>query len=113
MYPYHHQHGPFHIPYSQDYRYYGPMQSPHQPMPHQSQYYAQQPFQSMAPVQQPFPTTAVPYQQQQASPFMSSFMTPEGKFDFQKTFHTVDQIVKTANQIPPVLKQFSSLLPKR
>lgn len=41
-------------------------------------------------------------------PFISAFITPDGKFDFAKTFQTVDQVVKTVNQVSPIVKQVSS-----
>lgn len=50
------------------------------------------------------------YQQQPShtSKLMSAFQTSEGKFDFQKAMTTVDQVVKTANQVSPIVKQVGS-----
>jgi hypothetical protein len=56
----------------------------------------------------------VPNQQQQGgqqnpgAKLMSAFQTSDGKFDFQKAMTTMDQVVKTANQVSPLVKQVGS-----
>ncbi len=43
------------------------------------------------------------------SGMLANFQTKDGKFDFNKAFTTVDQVMKTANQISPLMKQVGSL----
>lgn len=99
-------------PFPNQPRYEGPYQQqvPFQgyappPPPHQGAY-QQQP---QSPYQQ-----QLPYQQQKpASKFMTAFQSSEGKFDFQKTMTTMDQVVKTANQVTPIVKQVGSYFIKK
>lgn len=44
----------------------------------------------------------------QGPAFFNAFTGPDGKFDVSKTFQTVDQVVKTVNQISPLVKSVSS-----
>ncbi|WP_280769162.1 YppG family protein [Salipaludibacillus daqingensis] len=98
------QHHPYYYPY--------PPQA-HRPA---HLYHQQVPYQGYAPPQPP----NGPYQQQHYPPqqkpspkFMSAFQTSDGKFDFQKTMTTMDQVVKTANQVSPIVKQMGSYFLKK
>ncbi|WP_096189307.1 YppG family protein [Evansella halocellulosilytica] len=44
---------------------------------------------------------------------ISAFQTPDGKFDINKAMTTVDQVVKTANQISPIVKQVGGFFIKK
>ncbi|WP_209122232.1 YppG family protein [Alkalihalobacillus sp. BA299] len=46
---------------------------------------------------------------QQGPAFLNAFKGPNGNFDIAKTFQTVDQVVKTVNQISPIVKSVSSM----
>ncbi|WP_078427030.1 YppG family protein [Alkalihalobacterium alkalinitrilicum] len=46
---------------------------------------------------------------QQGPGFLNAFKGPNGNFDIAKTFQTVDQVVKTVNQISPIVKSVSSM----
>ncbi|WP_026690115.1 YppG family protein [Alteribacter aurantiacus] len=47
-------------------------------------------------------------QQSKLSGLLTPFQGKDGKFDFNKAFVTVDQVMKTANQISPLMKQVGS-----
>lgn len=47
---------------------------------------------------------------QQPSGFLQAFYNENGTFDFIKAAKTVDQMIKTVNQVTPLIKQFSLLL---
>lgn len=104
-------------PYGQQY-YYPQQQYPYYPGPQQPYggYPMQQPNQQNFIQQQPQPDQ---YNQQQPSqqpgPSLSSMFTGEnGKFDFNKASSTIDQVVKTANQVSPIVKQLGALFtPKK
>lgn len=78
--------------------------SPYQGMPHQSYNYHPG-YMNQAPYQQGYSQGYTPGP---GSKLMSAFQTEEGKFDFQKAMTTVDQVVKTANQVSPLVKQVGS-----
>ncbi|PYZ93330.1 hypothetical protein CR194_09050 [Salipaludibacillus keqinensis] len=92
-------------------------QPPYHTPPHhwhghqQPPFYQQGPYQGYPPQyhqQQPGGYPAPFAQQKPASKLMSAFQTNEGKFDFQKAMTTMDQVVKTANQVSPFVKQVGS-----
>ncbi|WP_216827826.1 YppG family protein [Alkalihalobacterium elongatum] len=45
----------------------------------------------------------------QGPALLNAFKGEDGKFDISKTFQTVDQLVKTVNQISPLVKSMSSM----
>ncbi|MGJ9383902.1 YppG family protein [Salipaludibacillus sp. CF4.18] len=49
-----------------------------------------------------------PQQVSKTAKLMKAFQTAEGKFDYQKAWTTMDQVVKTANQVSPIVKQVGS-----
>ncbi|PYZ97803.1 hypothetical protein CR205_04200 [Alteribacter lacisalsi] len=49
-----------------------------------------------------------PGQQQKNGGLLAAFQTKDGKFDYNKAFVTVDQVMKTASQIGPLFKQVGS-----
>ncbi|MBM7096009.1 hypothetical protein JSY36_09595 [Bacillus sp. H-16] len=76
--------------------------------PHQGNYqgYGQQPYGGSY-----YPHQYGQYGYQPQSKFggiLSTFQGKDGKFDFNKAFVTVDQVMKTANQISPLMKQVGS-----
>lgn len=103
-----HPHYYHYPPFPNHFRYNGPY-------PYQQQV----PFQGYAAPPPPPPHFGAyqqqpPYQQQKpASKFMNAFQSSEGKFDFQKTMTTMDQVVKTANQVSPIVKQVGSYFIKK
>lgn len=44
---------------------------------------------------------------------MNAFLNDEGKFDFEKTASTIDQVMKVGNQISPLVKQVGALFSKK
>ncbi|MBU8907452.1 YppG family protein [Desertibacillus haloalkaliphilus] len=83
-----------------------PQQNQQSQSPQQNQQHPPQVQQQQAnPTQATQPMPGYPPMPQ---PLIAHFMDADGKIDFDKTFKTVDQCVKTANQIGPLLKQMSS-----
>ncbi|ADU30943.1 YppG family protein [Evansella cellulosilytica] len=56
-------------------------------------------FQQPQPPQPPKPKSS----------FMNAFKNEEGKFDFEKTSTTIDQVMKVGNQISPIVKSVGSI----
>ncbi|TMW73005.1 YppG family protein [Alteribacter natronophilus] len=50
-----------------------------------------------------------PGQQVKNVGLLAAFQTKDGKFDYNKAFVAMDQVMKTANQIGPFMKQVGSL----
>ncbi len=112
-------------PHSQHFGY--PYQQPYPPQ----QYPYHYPYQAQHPIHQPHflqqltnKLTQGTHGQQQKKgvqnaphiphqpygPGLSSmFMGENGKFDFNKASNALDQVVKTANQVSPIVKQIGSL----
>ncbi|UCZ51904.1 YppG family protein [Bacillus shivajii] len=82
------------------------------PPPNQQQQYWQPPYQ-----QPPWQHHAnQPPKNPGNSPMpgiMSAFQTQDGKFDFNKAMNTFDQVVKTANQVSPIVKQVGQYFIKK
>lgn len=113
--PHHHHmnHYNYNHPYGHYDPYYPPMSNPQQhghwsygpsyPQGQQSVQQHQNP-QSQQNVQQQN------QQQSQGYPSpMGLFTGPDGSFDFQKAINSFDQVMKTANQVSPIMKQIGSL----
>ncbi|MCE7794780.1 YppG family protein [Salipaludibacillus sp. CUR1] len=98
----HEYHQPFHPP--------GPP-SNQWPGYGQSYYQQQHPSAGYPPYQQFGGYPPAP-QQNPGSKLMQAFQTSDGKFDFQKAMTTMDQVVKTANQVSPLVKQVGSFFTK-
>ncbi|WP_307323177.1 YppG family protein [Evansella vedderi] len=86
-----------------------PQQSQQQEQPQQTQQQQQQ-----QQPQQAFQGNLGPYGYPPLPPrpttsFMNAFKNEQGKFDFEKTSNTIDQVVKLGNQISPIVKQVGSL----
>jgi hypothetical protein len=41
------------------------------------------------------------------------FTGPDGSFDFQKAVNQFDQMIKTVNQVSPIMKQIGALFPPK
>ncbi|UTR15265.1 YppG family protein [Salipaludibacillus sp. LMS25] len=89
-----------HHPYQQQHPYHHPY-----PPPHQGPYQWPQP---PAHGYNPAPHQQQGGQQNPGAKLMSAFQTSDGKFDIQKAMTTMDQVVKTANQVSPLVKQVGS-----
>ncbi len=117
MYPYYQQMQPFSY-YSNENPYISHPDFPYSylhPTQLQQLMHLQQPIHRPTSYHYQFtPTQQMLYGFHQQPSWLSSFKNPQGGFDFQKTFQTVDQVIKTVNQVSPLVKQFSSLftLPK-
>ncbi len=58
----------------------------------------------------PPPIRPLPYLYNKRPPtILQAFMDEKGSFDFVKTAKTVDQMMKTVNQVVPLVKQFSTM----
>lgn len=58
----------------------------------------------------PPPMQPSPYLYNKRPPtILQAFMDEKGSFDFVKTAKTVDQMMKTVNQVVPLVKQFSTM----
>jgi hypothetical protein len=53
------------------------------------------------------------YKPSKASFFKAAFTNENGQFDMGKTVNTVDQVVKTMNQVSPLVKQVSNFFIKK
>ncbi|WP_416151120.1 YppG family protein [Salipaludibacillus sp. HK11] len=111
-------HHPFPNAYHQQ-SYYPPEPPPQYwsgPQPGPGPYYQQPPYHGYAPPQHPGPYSQfgqqVP-QQKPPSKFMNAFQSADGKFDFQKTMTTMDQVVKTASHVSPLVKQVGGFFIKK
>lgn len=63
--------------------------------------------------QQIQPNQQGPNTQQDANFPMGMFTKPDGTFDFQKAANSFDEIMKTANQVSPIMKQLGSLFAQK
>lgn len=95
----------------------GPFQG-YAPPPHHGAYPPQQPYEQ--PFQQPYQHQqpyGQPFQHQQqpnsGPKLLNAFKSSDGKFDLQKTMTTMDQVVKTANQVSPIVKQVGGYFIKK
>lgn len=85
-----------------------------QNIPQQGQQFGQMPQQNTgAP-----PNGASVFPSQQWRPkaninLMNAFKNEEGKFDFEKTAMTIDQVMKVGNQISPLVKQVGAIFSKK
>ncbi|BAB05992.1 YppG family protein [Halalkalibacterium halodurans] len=60
----------------------------------------------------PFYPNYFSQQKPKASPWKAAFTNQDGTFDINKTFQTVDQVVKTVNQVTPLVKSVGSIFIK-
>lgn len=86
--------------------------------PYGSHYGHQFPY--MPPQQVQMPNAVQQYNQKQQNPQqgpsspLGMFTGADGSFDFQKAVNSFDQVMKTANQMSPIMKQLGSLFtPKK
>lgn len=111
----HHQF-PYHYPYHQNmqpYHYQNQFQHPYQYGPYYSPTYYPPP--NLQGQQQ---NSQAPQgeqnQQPPQNPQPGLFTGPDGTFDFQKAVSQFDEMMKTANQVSPIMKQLGSLFtPKK
>ncbi|NEU29201.1 hypothetical protein GN156_00185 [bacterium LRH843] len=95
----------------------GPYHQPHNPSFHQM---PPQPFhqsRQMNPYsnqfQQPMNTPMHPMKPNKPSFIKSAFINDSGKLDIGRTVQTMDQVMKTVNQISPIVKQVSGFFLKK
>lgn len=113
---------PMRPPHYDQYPYHSNAPYPYNPMYWQNPPYAgQQPYQhgmqQMPGVasngRQP-PYSNQPFGRPKSSiSIMNAFKNEEGKFDFEKTSSTINQVMKVGNQISPLVKQVSDIFIKK